>query len=130
MFELKDIKAAQSVIKTGADFPKYVQQLIKLGVKKYETYVSDGHTVYYGEDNFRVTTDPLYPRLSVANISDKDRFKHFLKNHQRGQTDFPAFCKHAADTGVEKWTMDMETMTCTYVDKANNRMLEEQIPAG
>ncbi len=35
MFDLKEIKEAHAKVKTGADFPRFVQELIKLGVKKY-----------------------------------------------------------------------------------------------
>jgi uncharacterized protein YbcV (DUF1398 family) len=128
MFELKEIKEAHAKVKSGADFPRYVQDLIKLGVKKYDTFVSDGHALFFGNDNYQIQSEPKYSTLSVANISDKERFKHFLKSHQRGQTDYPAFCNHAAATGVEKWTVDMNLMTCTYYDKANTKMHEEQIP--
>ncbi len=128
MFELKEIKEAHSKVNSGADFPNYVQDLIKLGVKKYETYVSDGHTAFFGNENYMIQSEPKYSKLNVANISDKERFKHYLKSHQRGQTDYPTFCNHSAETGVEKWTVDMSQMTCTYYDKANNKMLEEQIP--
>ena len=68
-------------------------------------------------------------KINIANISDKERFKHYLKNHQRGQTDYATFCNHSAETGVEKWTVDMSEMTCTYFDKSNTKMFEEQIPA-
>jgi uncharacterized protein YbcV (DUF1398 family) len=128
MFELKEIKEAHSKVKTGADFPSYVQALIKLGVKKYDTYVSDGHTVFFGDENYVIQSEARYPKLNIANICDKERFRHYLKNHQRGQTDYPVFCSDSAATGVEKWTVDMSEMTCTYYDKANNKMLEEKIP--
>ncbi len=128
ILELKEIKEAHSRVKSGADFPNYVQDLIKLGVGKYETYVNDGHTLYFGEDNYQIQSEPKYSELSIANISDKERFKHYLKIHQRGQTDYSTFCNHSAETGVEKWRVDMSQMTCTYYDKLNNKMLEEQIP--
>lgn len=128
MFQLKEIKEAHSKVKSGADFPNYVQELINLGVKKYDTYVCDGHTLFFGDGNYQILSEPRYSKLNVANISDKERFRHYLKSHQRGQTDYPAFCNHSAETGVEKWTVDMSQMTCTYYDKANNKMLEEQIP--
>lgn len=128
MFQLKEIKEAHLKVKSGADFPVYVQDLIQLGVKKYDTYVSDGHSIFFGDESYQVRSESKYAKMHIANISDKERFKHYLKSHQRGQTDYPAFCDHAAETGVEKWTVDMDQMTCTYYDKANNKMLEEQIP--
>jgi len=127
-FELKEIKEVHSKVKSGADFPNYVQDLIRLGVKKYDTYVSDGHTLFFGDENYQIQSEPKYSELNIANISDKERFKHYLKCHQRGQTDYPSFCNHSAETGVEKWTVDMSQMTCTYYDKSNAKMLEEQIP--
>jgi uncharacterized protein YbcV (DUF1398 family) len=33
-----------------------------------------------------------------------------------------------AAAGVEKWTVHMTEMTCTYYDKAGNKMLVEEIP--
>ena len=128
MFELKEIKEAHSKVKSGADFPAYVQDLIKLGVKKYDTYVSDGHSIFFGNEGYQIQSESKYSKLNVANISDKERFAHYLKKHQRGQSDYPTFCNHSAETGVEKWTVDMNNMTCTYYDKANIKMLEEQIP--
>lgn len=128
MFDLKDVKEAHTKVKTGADFPKYVQELITLGVKKYNTYVNDGHTLFFGEDDYQIQSERKYAKLTIANISDKERFKHFLKSHQRGQTDYPTFCNNAAATGVEKWTVDMSQMTCTYYNKLNGTMLEEKIP--
>ena len=128
IFELKEIKEAHSKVKSGADFPNYVKDLIKLGVKKYHTYVSDGHTLFFGDDNYQIQSEAKYSELDIANISDQERFRHYLKSHQRGQTDYPTFCKHSAETGVEKLTVDMSQMNCTYYDKSNNKMLEEQIP--
>ena len=128
MFKLEEISAAHSKVKSGADFPNYIQDLIKLGIKKYDTYVIDGHTLFFGDNNYQIKSNAKYSKLSVANISDKERFKHYLKSHQRGQTDYPTFCNNSAETGVEKWTVDMTQMTCTYYDKSNNLMLEERIP--
>ena len=128
MFKLEEISAAHSKVKSGADFPNYIQDLIKLGIKKYDTYVIDGHTLFFGDNNYQIKSNAKYSKLSVANISDKERFKHYLKSHQRGQTDYPTFCNNSAETGVEKWTVDMSQMTCTYYDKSNNLMLEERIP--
>ena len=128
MFQLKDIKEAHSKVKSGSDFPSYVQDLIKLGVNKYDTYVSDGHSLFFGDNDYRLQSEPKYAALEVANRSDQERFTHYLKIHQQGQTDYPTFCRHSAETGVEKWTVDMREMTCTYYDKADRKIFEESIP--
>lgn len=128
LFELNEIKEAHLKVKSGADFPNYVQDLIKLGVKKYDTYVSNGRAVFFGEDNYQIQSEPKYADIKVANIGDKEKFKHYLQSHQRGESDYSTFCRHAAETGVEKWTVDTSKMTCTYYDKSRESMLEEKIP--
>ena len=128
MFQLSEIKEAHSKVRSGADFPKYIQDLIKLGVVKYDTFVADGHTLFTGENNYQVQSEPKYAALDIAKVGNAEKFKHYLKIHQQGQTDYPAFCAHSAETGVEKWTVNMDQMTCTYYDKSGIQMLEEKIP--
>lgn len=48
MFTVAEIKAAHSKVKSGADFPAYIQDIKRLGVTYYETFVTDGHTDFYG----------------------------------------------------------------------------------
>lgn len=128
MFTLDQIKQAHSKVKSGADFPQYVQDLIRLGVIHYTTYVRDGHTVYWGSDNFRVQSPAVYDRKEIAGKGDKSQFIHHLNTHQDGNTDYAGFCSHCAEDGVEKWTVDMVEMTCTYYDKTEHKLLEEEIP--
>lgn len=128
MFTLDQIKLAHSKVQSGADFPQYVQDLIRLGVIHYTTYVRDGHTVYWGSDNFRVQSPAKYDTKEIAGKSDKNEFIHQLNAHQAGETDYPAFCSHCAQNGVEKWVVDMVEMSCTYYDKGGQNLLEEEIP--
>jgi len=127
MFTLDQIKAAHLRVKSGADYPNYVQDLIKLGVTGYDTYVSDGHAVYKGKNNYVIQSDAKYTAMHVAAESDKEKFMHYLTIHQQGQTDYPLFCKHSAETGVEKWIVNLDDMTCTYVDRAGETIFTEKI---
>ncbi|MFT3702020.1 MAG: DUF1398 family protein [Agriterribacter sp.] len=129
MFTISQIKEAHSKVKSGADFPRYINDITALGVTAYSTYVSDGHTDYKGSNNYTTSSDARYAALIIADKSNIELFKQYLKSHQQGQSDYPTFCKQSAETGVEKWVVDMAAMTCTYYDKAGNKMLEEIIPA-
>lgn len=129
MFQLSQIKQAYAKVKSGADFPAYVQELIQLGVIAYETFVTDGHTVFTGADSYTIQSEQKYSPINIAGKSDTKKFKQYLQMHQQGQTDYPAFCNHAAETGVEKWAVDMNAMTCTYYNLAGANMIEEKIPA-
>jgi len=128
MFTIEQVKAAHSKVKSGADFPNYVQEIIKLGVKSYETYVTDGHTDYCADNNYAVSSAAKYAAMVIADENNTTLFKRELKAHQRGETDYMAFCKICADTGVEKWVVNMTAMTCTYFNKVGHEILVEIIP--
>ena len=128
MFTINQIKEAHAKVKSGADFPKYIQELKALGLLSYDHYVSDGHTLYRGTDGFSIAADAKYPAMEVADTASVERLQHALLIHQQGQTDYPVFCKQAVEAGVEKWTVDTIAMCCTYFDKAGNAVVVEEIP--
>jgi uncharacterized protein YbcV (DUF1398 family) len=128
MFSVEQIEFAHSKIKSGAEFPKYIQEIKEIGVIAFETWVSDSHTKYFGKSDFQTNSKPKYKELTIANISDKEKFIHYLKIHQKGETDYFTFCKNCAETGIEKWIVCLDKMTCTYYDKAENEILVEIIP--
>lgn len=127
MFTIEQIKAAHSKVKSGADFPAYISDLRDLGVVSYDTFVSDGHTDYHGAEG-AVSSAAKYDEKPIADLSDGTQFQTDLKLHQKGQTDYPTFCDDAAKSGIEKWTVDIPAMTCTYFDKSGKEILREKIP--
>lgn len=128
IFTIEQIKDAHSKVKSGADFPHYINDLIKLGVVSFHTYVLDSHTEYFGIDGFYIKSDAKYDALNVADKSNAETFINRLKAHQLGQTDYMTFCNDSAINGIEKWIVDTKKMTCTYYDKAGNIILDEKIP--
>lgn len=127
-FTLDQIKEAHSKVKSGADFPAYIQDIKALGVKYYETFVSDGHTDYFGENEYKATSPSKYMTMGVADTSNPEQFQADLKAHQQGKTDYPTFCNDSAKSGIEKWMVCLDKMTCTYYDTSGNEILTEQIP--
>lgn len=128
MFTIAQIKAAHTKVKSGADFPGYIQDLISLGVVGYDTFVVDGHVEYFGSNDFRTTATETYSSLTVASSANKERFIEFLVMHQEGQTDYLTFCNHAAQCGIAQWTVNIIEKTCTYFDNNQNSILIEKIP--
>jgi uncharacterized protein YbcV (DUF1398 family) len=128
MFTVEQIKAAHSKVKSGADFPAYIQDLKKLGVTYYKTFVSDGHTDYYGANNYKTSTIAKYGPLGITETSNAEQFKADLKAHQQGKTDYLTFCNDCAKSGIEKWEVCIDKMTCTYYGKMRNEILVERIP--
>lgn len=128
MFTTEQIKAAHSKVKSGADFPAYIREIKALGVTHYEAYVSDGHTDYHGNNKHTATVPAKYDPLAIADAPNSEQFKAILKAHQEGQTDFLTFIRQCAGCGIEKWTISMDRMTCTYYGKAGQEVLVEKIP--
>lgn len=128
MFTAEQIKAAHIKVRSGADFPAYIKEIKALGVTHYEAYVTDGHIDYHGPNDYTANAPAKYDPLVIAESPDKEQFATELKAHQKGKTDFLTFIKMCAVFGIEKWQICMDKMTCTYYDKAGNKILVEEIP--
>lgn len=128
MFTIKQIELAHSKVKTGAEFPYYIQEIKELGVIGFNTWVKDSHTEYFGINNFSIKSKSKYDELIISDISNKEKFITQLKLHQQGKTDYLTFCKDCAEAGIEKWIVNLNTMTCIYYNKNGEEILVEQIP--
>lgn len=128
MFTVEQIHEASRKVKSGADFPQFVQDLKAIGVTHYDNFVADGRTRYYGATNFVLDGEPKYPSKKIHNDSSADKLKYAISIHQQGQTDYPTFCQQAAEAGVEKWITHTIEMTVTYLDKQGNKLTIEPIP--
>lgn len=128
-FTIDEIIAEHKKVKSGADFPNYIQAIKNLGVSHYTTLVTDGNTKYFdAEENFD-ETGSKYENLMISENLNPEQFKSRLKLHQQGGTDYPTFCKNCAENGVKGWKMDLNKMTCTYFDKNGNDILVETVPS-
>ena len=129
MFTLEQIASAHAQVKSGADFPRYVQALKGLGLAHYDFYVADGHSEYFATTGERLDAPAKYAPLISASSGDAAALRHTIAIHQQGQTDFPTFCQQAADAGVHYWRTDVVNLVCIYVDGAGQAILSEPIPA-
>jgi uncharacterized protein YbcV (DUF1398 family) len=129
MFTLQQIHYAHAKVKSGADFPRYMQDLIALGVTSFETFVFDNHTLYYGNDGYTIGSEGFTETLTLSDKCNVDQFKADLKTHQQGNTDYMTFLRDCAKSGIAKWIVIMGPMTCTYYDVKGNEVLTEGIPS-
>jgi len=128
-FTIEQIEQAHDKVKSGADFPEYIQEIKQMGVTAFETWVFDSHTDYFGKDNYKAKSQPKYQNLEIVKNSNKEKFSRLLKIHQRGESDYFTFCQQCAETGIEKWFVNLDKMTCTYYDTAEKEILVEIIPS-
>jgi uncharacterized protein YbcV (DUF1398 family) len=128
MFTAEQLKTAHSKVKSGADFPAYIKEIKAMGVTNYETFVKDGHINYYGTNNYIAKVPAKYEAMTITENPNIELFKAGLLAHQQGKTDFLTFIKMCAETGIEKWKISMDKMTCIYFDTRGNEVLVEKIP--
>jgi len=105
----------------------YVRSLAALGVARYDSFVSDGHSEYLGRDAHRVTSPVAHDELAVAESSDRVAFLDHLRRHEQGETSHLEMSKGLAEAGIEKWTVDKDAMTMTFYDRSGDVLLVEQI---
>jgi uncharacterized protein YbcV (DUF1398 family) len=128
-FMVGQIETAHQKVKSGSDFPAYIREITDLGVKSFVTFVTDSHTEYHGVNGYKATSNPQYEPIRIAGKSDQARFKAYLKEHQKGSSDYFTFCRQCAETGIDKWSVSVEKMTCTYFDQQGKEVLVEMIPS-
>ncbi|MGH2644417.1 MAG: DUF1398 family protein [Chitinophagaceae bacterium] len=92
-----------------------------------ETFVSDGHTDYYGADHHEISTTAKYDTLRITDMPNAEQIKADRKDHQQGETDCLTFCNDCATSDIEKWAINIDKITCIYHDKAGNKILLEGI---
>jgi uncharacterized protein YbcV (DUF1398 family) len=128
MFTINQIKAIHSKVKSGADFPAYVQELKELGLTHYDMFVKNGQGIYYGANGFKISGNAAYPEKIVLETPSKEKLLHALTIHQQCQTNYLTFCEQAANAGVEKWATYVVGGEVIYYDKQGNEMVTEAIP--
>ncbi|CRH93214.1 Phage envelope protein [Chlamydia trachomatis] len=128
MFTLEVIQAAHAQF-IGPDFPKLIQEFKKMGMETNTVDIESGLVSYATADEV-LQTEGLKSRGTVANVANQTAAQVDLVYHQKGQTDFQTFCDEMAATGIYKWVIDLEKMTCTYYDKANQPVIAEVISGG
>lgn len=127
MFAIQEIKSAHQKVKSGADFPAYINELQSLGVSFYKTHVEDGRTAYFDKTNASIQSEGGSNRLTIAPLVDIDSFQKQLKAHQNGQTDYPTFLADCAQFGVAYWKVDLSEKTCAYFGLEDQLLIEENI---
>jgi len=127
MFTAEQIEEIHGRLGSADTLSDYVRELAALGIERYDSFVSDGHSEYLGRDSHRVITDAVHVELTIAEGSDRDQFLDHLGRHERGETSYLEMSTGLADCGVERWTVDSQAMTMTFYNRSGDVLLVEQI---
>lgn len=127
MFTMEQIDDLHTRLGKAETLVEYVRGLNAIGVEKYDTYLTDGHSEYFGTLGHQITSPPAHNALSIADKSNREAFLKHLKLHEQGQTTYIEMSMGLAESGIEKWTVDTSQMTTIFYDKAGHEMLVESI---
>ena len=79
MFTLEQIEELHRRLGNAETLSDYVRSLAALGVARYDSFVSDGHSEYLGRNADRVTSPAVHDELTVAESSDRDYGDHLVE---------------------------------------------------
>ncbi len=127
MFTLGQINEIHDQFGRADSLPQYLQALKDIGVDKYDTYITDGHSEYFGANGHKVTSPPGHEMLTVTVVSSRENLIEHLDLHSHLKTSYLEMSKGLADSGIEKWTFDTKNMKITYYDKAGNEMVSKAL---
>lgn len=127
MFTIEQINELHDRLGNAETLLQYVQGLRAIGVEKYDSYLTDGHSEYAGKGNQTVISPAAHEKLSISETSNRDDFLKHLKLHEQGKTSYVEMSKGLAESGIEKWTVNTSKLTMIFYDKAGNEMLVEKI---
>ena len=127
MFTIEQIDELHAKLGSAKTLSDYARALRALGVERYDSYLADGHSEYFGQGGHWVVSPPVHETLLVSETSQRETFLEHLRRHEQRQTNYLEMSRGLAQSGIEKWTVDTGRMTMTFYDRAGSEMLVEQI---
>ncbi len=127
MFTLDQINDIHERLGSRKTLVDYLSALHDIGIIKQDSFVTDGHSEYYGKENDKVVSPPVHEKFPVANACNRQEFLKHLSLHEQGKINYIEMSKGLADSGIEKWAFDTHKMTISYYDLEGNEILVEKM---
>lgn len=127
MFTLEQIDDIHRRFGNADTLSQYLEALRNIGVDKYDSFITDGHSEYFDKHSHKIVSTPVHEKLSIAETCNRESFLKHLNLHNQGKTNYLEMSKGLADSGIEKWTFDTNKMTIGYYDTDGNEILIERI---
>ena len=78
IFTIEQINDLHARLGSAKTLPEYVRALKALGVERYDSYLADGHSEYFGQGGHRVVSPPVHEVLAVAETGQRETFLQHL----------------------------------------------------
>jgi uncharacterized protein YbcV (DUF1398 family) len=129
MFTLAQVTHIHDTLGNEDSLPEYLRALAAVGVQHYDSFITDGHSEYYGQDGHKVVSPAVHEVFQVSDTSDKAAFLDYMKLVEQGGIGYEEMSRRLAEIGVEKWAFDTQALTIAYYDKAGQVLLAENLAA-
>ena len=116
MFTLEQINDIHDRLGNAETLSQYLEALKNIGVDYYDSFITDGHSEYFGKGGHKVISPPVHEDLSIGKSCNRESFLNHLNLHNEGKTNYLEMSKGLADSGIEKWTFDTNKMTIAYYE--------------
>ena len=83
MFTIEQIDDLRARVGSAKTLPEYVLALKALGIERYDSYLADGHSEYFGEGGHSVVSTPEHEALPVAEPGQRETFLQHMHRHER-----------------------------------------------
>jgi uncharacterized protein YbcV (DUF1398 family) len=127
MFTLEQVTDIHDRLGNEDTLGAYLRALRDIGVETYDSYITDGHAEYFGADGKKLVGPAFHETFAIAETCDKEQFLQYMQQVEQGGIGYVEMSHALADNGVEKWAFDTEQLAITYLDKAGNVLLREDV---
>ena len=103
-FTLEQTNRIYDQLGTAATLPQYLQPLKAVGVDICDSFITDGHSEYFGKEGHKVVSSSAHEKLKIAEASNRQEFINHLNLHSQRKTSHLEMSRGLADSGIEKWT--------------------------
>jgi Protein of unknown function (DUF1398) len=79
MFTIEQIDDLHARLGSAKTLPEYVRALKALGIERYDSYLADGHSEYFGQGGQRIVSPPVHEALAVAETGERETFLQHLR---------------------------------------------------
>ncbi|MER3482294.1 MAG: hypothetical protein C4332_03190 [Meiothermus sp.] len=101
MFTLEQVNDLHARLVNAETLSEYARALNAIGIEKYDSYLTDGHSEYFGKQGHKVAS-PVHQKLSVAEQGNRKDFFQHLKLHEQGKTTYIEMSIGLGQSGIEK----------------------------
>jgi len=83
MFTIEQIDDLHARLGSANTLPEHVQALKTLGIERYDPYLADGHSEYFGQAARGSSRHRCTRCLRVAETGQRDTFLQHLRRHEQ-----------------------------------------------